>query len=403
MKQMSGIPRPVTDLPDRTISVRLIRGDLSHNITSFPVELHVGANVRTAKTDDAGRAQFGDVPAGATVKAVAIVDGERLESQEFAAPERGGIRLMLVATDKTQGSAPKATLPATPVQGDVVISGQSRIVLEPTDEAVRVYYLLDVVNSTRTPVVPTTPFAFDMPEGAVGTSLLEGSSPQATAAGAHVVVQGPFAPGRTFVQVGCDLPALTGSLRVEQRLPARLDELGVVVKKLGATRLTSPQIANQQDMTAEGETYIAATGGAVQAGQPIVLILDDMPHHSMAPRWIALSLALAIAGVGVWAASRPDNRAARTAERKRLLARRDKLFADLVRLETEHRTGRGDAARYAVRREQLVAALEHVYGALDSDDTSPEPADRARRAASLDVIALREPQGVPSLSRDGTS
>src|SRR5438309_5669600 len=95
MKQMSGIPRPVTDLPDRTISVRLIRGDLSHNITSFPVELHVGAKVRTAKTDDAGRAQFGDVPAGATVKAVAVVDGERLESQEFAAPERGGIRLML--------------------------------------------------------------------------------------------------------------------------------------------------------------------------------------------------------------------------------------------------------------------------------------------------------------------
>src|SRR5579862_359583 len=33
-KQMSGIPRPVTDLPDHAISVRLIRGALSNNITN---------------------------------------------------------------------------------------------------------------------------------------------------------------------------------------------------------------------------------------------------------------------------------------------------------------------------------------------------------------------------------
>src|SRR5438309_6640448 len=83
MRQMSGIPRPVTDLPDRAISVRLIRGDLSKNITNFPVDLHIGSNVQTVKTDEAGRAQFNDVPPGATVKAVAVVDGEHLESQEF--------------------------------------------------------------------------------------------------------------------------------------------------------------------------------------------------------------------------------------------------------------------------------------------------------------------------------
>ena len=30
-----------------------------------------------------------------------------------------------------------------------------------------------------------------------------------------------------------------------------------------------------------------------------------------------------------------------------------------------------------VRREELVASLEHVYGALDSDDTTLEPAGGA--------------------------
>jgi hypothetical protein len=130
-KQMSGIPRPVDDLPKGAISVRLIRGELSNNITGHPVELHIGTDVRTVKTDDAGRAQFNDVPAGATVKASAEVDGERLESQEFAAPSAGGVRLMLVATDKAKAAAAAA---APAVTGHVVIGQQSRIVMQPREE-----------------------------------------------------------------------------------------------------------------------------------------------------------------------------------------------------------------------------------------------------------------------------
>src|SRR5262245_44464733 len=70
-KQMSGIPRPVTDLPEGSISVRLIRGALSNNIVGHPVQLHVGDKVLTVKTDDAGRAQFDQVAPGARVKAAA--------------------------------------------------------------------------------------------------------------------------------------------------------------------------------------------------------------------------------------------------------------------------------------------------------------------------------------------
>ena len=105
-KQMAGIPRPVTDLPDTSISVRLIRGQLSNNIASHLVELHF-ANGRVIKvnTDDAGRAQFDKLPRGESVKATADVDGEHLESQDFQVPGQGGIRLMLVATDKNAPAA----------------------------------------------------------------------------------------------------------------------------------------------------------------------------------------------------------------------------------------------------------------------------------------------------------
>ncbi len=360
-KQMSGIPRPVDDLPDATISVRLIRGQLTNNITGHDVHLLAGGKTITSKTDDAGRAEFKGVAPGTTVKATADVDGEHLESQEFPFPGKGGIRLMLVATDKAAAAQPA-------IPGDVTIGGPSRIVMEPGDETVAVYYLLAITNSKSVPVNPPRLFTFDMPSGALGTSLLQGSSELASVSGAHVTVQGPFPPGETMVQVGCELAATSGSIEIAQRFPASLDQLAVVVKKVGDAKLVSPNISMQQDMAADGEVFIAARGGNVPPGQPIALTLTDLPRHSPVPRWIALALAIGILGGGAWLATRAgdDDAHGQAAEQKRLTARRDKLFADLVKLEREHRLGRIDGPRYAARRDELVSALEGVYGALDT-------------------------------------
>jgi hypothetical protein len=373
MKSMSGIPRPVDDLPAGSISVRLIRGSLSNNITGHPVDLQVAGKVQTVKTDDTGRAQFDRIPAGTTVKATADVDGERLESQEFPAPAQGGVRLLLVATDKN--AAPATEPSAPPVSGQVVISNQSRIVMEPADEAVNVFYLLDIENTARVPVNPPAPFAFDLPKEAVGSGVMEGSTPQATLNGRRVQVSGPFAPGHTFLQVGMSLPSTDGSVELTQTFPASVQSLAVVAQKVGNATLSSPQITNQRDMPAQGQTFIAATGGAIAAGQPISLTLSGLPHHSSAPRRIALLLAIAIAIIGVVAALKPaPAETTLAAERKRLTGRREKLLNDLVRLEADRRIGRVDDHRYGVRREELVAALEHVYGLLDDDSATPSAA-----------------------------
>ena len=142
-KEMSGIPRPVDDLPNGTISVRLIRGELSNNIAESSRRAARRTKVLTVKTDENGRAQFDELTAGATVKASADVDGEHLESQEFPAPAEGGIRLMLVATDTAK---PAAAPNAPAIKGEVVLGSESRIVIEPGDEAVAVFYLLDIVE-----------------------------------------------------------------------------------------------------------------------------------------------------------------------------------------------------------------------------------------------------------------
>lgn len=380
-KQMSGIPRPVDDLPAGSISVRLIRGSLSNNITGHSVDLTVDGKKQIVKTDESGRAQFDRIPAGATVRASADVDGERLESQEFQAPAQGGIRLMLVATDKNAAPATSPDAPA--VSGEVVLTNQSRIVMEPGEEAVNVFYLLDIENTARVPVNPPRPFALDLPADAVGSGIMQGSSPNASLSGRRVLVQAPFPPGHTFVQVGMAIPTSSGSIEINQSFPAALTSLAVVAQKVGDARLTSPQLQNQREMPADGQMFIAATGGAVSAGQPVALTLDGLPHHSGAPRMIALFLAAGIIGVGIVVGGKPTEPAGGKAnERKKLIARRDRLINDLARLEQDRRIGRGpyaDESRYAVRREELMSALEAVYSALDED--GPEPADRAGVAA----------------------
>ena len=341
-KQMSGIPRPVTDLPDGAVSVRLIRGALSNNITNQSVELHVGSKVQTAKTDDSGRAQFSGLTPGTTLKAVAVVDGERLESQEFPAPSQGGIRLLLVATDNTKNAEPAST---TPVSGQVALGGESRIVIEPGEEVVQVYYVLDIVNGTRAPVNLATPFMFDMPTGAVGTAVIEASSSQANVSGTHVRVLGPFGPGHTSVQIVSELPAPDGTLQLTQRFPAPMERLAVIVKKVGPTTLSSPQIAKQQDVVAESQSFIIGAGGPVAAGQPIELSLGELPHHSPAPRRTALALAAAIVIIGVLVSSRREARAVR------------RLRASVVAVEGAVDALEGSYQLLAARRvSRLVAA-----------------------------------------------
>jgi hypothetical protein len=362
-REMAGIPRPVTDLPTGHVSVRLIRGQLSNNIQGHPVEIHAGGKVIPVKTDENGRAEFSGIAPGTAAKAVATVDGERLESQEFPWPGEGGIRLMLVATPKG-GDAPPPVFQPQP--GNVVLGDETRVIIDHADDALQVYYILDIQNKAGAPVTPPSPVVVNMPAGALSSTVLAGA-PQAVSLGDHVTITGPFASGQTAVQIAFRLPVSSGDVTFEQTLPLAVPGLAVLMKKVGDLSLTSPQLPNVQEREFEGERYILAQGPAIPAGASLAITVSGLPHHSPWPRRTALTLAIVMLTAGFWAAGRRSSPTANAARTKQLNAKREKIFSELVRLEQQRRAGSIDAAKYAQRRPALVAQLERVYRDLDAE------------------------------------
>jgi hypothetical protein len=362
-RQMSGIPRPVTDLATGHVSVRLIRGQLSNNIQGHPVEMHAGGKVIPVKTDENGRAEFSGVAPGTPAKAVAVVDGERLESQEFPWPGDGGIRLMLVATAEG-GAAPPPVFQPQP--GNVVLGDETRVIIDHIDDGLQVYYILDIQNTARAPVNPPSAVIVNMPAGALSATVLAGA-PQAVALGDHVTITGPFPSGQTAVQIAFRLPVASGDVTFEQTLPLAVPGLAVLMKKVGDLSLTSPQLPNVQERVFEGERYILAQGPAIPAGSPLAITVSGLPHHSPWPRRTALTLAFVMLGAGFWAAARRPSPSANAARKKQLAVKREKIFSELVRLEQQRRAGSIEADKYAQRRPALVAQLERVYRDLDAE------------------------------------
>ncbi len=365
-RQMSGVPLPVSDLAPGTVTARVIRGQLSNPIEGQTVEMTGGAS-KTAKTDGSGRATFTGVQPGARVKVRTTVGTETIESQEFGVPAAGGIRLMLVATDANAAPPPGASPAAVagpPVAGTVTFGPETRFVIEIGDDALNVFNMLQITNTGTRPVQTAGPIVLDLPRGAVGVGLMEGSTPGAVAAGSKVSVNGPFPPGNTVVQFGYSLPLGADTIQIDQRLPIQLPQLSLVVQKTPNMQLASAQIGQRREMAADGNTYIVAQGSEIAAGSTLSLTLSGLPARPAWPKNTAVTLAVVVIAAGIYGAMRKPS-AGEPASRRSLQGRREKLFGELTALEVQRRKGSIDADTYAARRESLVTALEDLYRGLD--------------------------------------
>lgn len=368
LRAMSGRPLPSPDLPDGTVTVRVVRGTMTNNVSGAEVELHGAGPVRKAVTGPEGRAQFAGLPAGASVRALVVIDGQRLESGPLGVPARGGVRTLLVATDPSGADAPAGPPPAAAAPAGessrLSLGSNSRIAVEFSDDVLQVFYLLEIVNRSGQPVNPPGGLVFELPDEAEAATVLEGSSSLASAGGDRVTVSGPLPPGVTPVQIGFRVDSYGESFTLQQAFPLPFEMVVTAVQKVGNLRTDSPQLLRSQEVPIQNSVYIMGSGPALPAGTPLVLSLTGLPHHSRAPLWLTLALATVLVGLGAWLASSPRT-AALESDREWLESRRADGLAALAALEQSHRGGTIDDGEYASRRAGLMRTLEALYAQLD--------------------------------------
>jgi hypothetical protein len=367
---------PAQELPNGTVTVRVVREAIGNNVPGQEVRVTVGGATRSATTDAQGRAEFIDLPKGGTgAVAEATVDGEKLVSQPFAVPASGGLRVILVAgiaraaERKKQEEAAAAAEP--PTKGIVVIGGNSRVLMQFNNDALDVYYILEIVNSARTRVDTGGPVVIDLPPRAIGATVLEGSSEAATVTDQEITIAGPFASGTTNVQAAFRMPYDSGSLTLTQTWPLAFQQLIVGVQKVGDLRVSSPQLNQTNEVrTDNGDLFVLGNGPTLPAGGTLTLTLTGLPYHSRTPRYVALTLAGALLVAGAWLAM--AGRSQREGSRQALLARRDTLLGQLAQLESRRRSGAADAESQARRRTRILGELEQIYGELDEAHPGPQ-------------------------------
>jgi hypothetical protein len=309
------------------------------------------------------------MPAGAALRAIVTVDGERLESQSFTVPSSGGLRILLAAglgVASGPASAPTGAdapaLPAAP--GSLTLSGQSRIVLELAEESIEVFCLIDIVNPAGRAVTLSAPIVFELPAGAASASTLEGSSPLARVEKTRVTVAGPLPAGATSLQFAYRLATPTSALHVRQAFPLAAPQLTAIVRKLGSLSVTMTGERGRRDVPMEGRTYQVLSGGALPAGGAVDLALEGLPTHAGWPRYLALGLAALVVMIGVWAATSGAQRPDWEAEGLRVV--RAARFDELLALERRAMKKSSPDEAQVARRTELVDQIAELDLALEA-------------------------------------
>ena len=272
--------------------------------------------------------------------------------------------------------------------GQVALGGETRIVLEPGDEVVDVYYLLDIVNNAQHAgharhAVPLRHAGRGAGHDAHGRLVAAGEDQRSTRDRQRT----RFRPDARRSRWRASSRSASASLDIVQTFPVTLERLAVLVKKVGDTKLASAQIERQQDIPNEGQVIIGAMGGAVAAGQPIVA---DAPQSAAPQPGAAVDCAVAGRPRSCSPASGP-RRVPKTRPRAKASASGSSRAArscspNWCGSNTISASGRVDRAPiYASRREDLVTSLEQR---VQRARRPGRPGGRRRLMVQFDEVRL---------------
>ena len=272
------------------------------------------------------------------------------------------------AREKSGSRSRGASEPARP--GVVEIGRESRIILEFQDDNLTVFYLLEIVNNARTPIDIGGPLLIELPTGAAGASMMQGSSPQRQRAWRHAddhrAVRARQDDRRRSAS-RCRKPAQ--SLTIAQTVAGGA---GAGVRRRREDRRHADVVAaadrHPRDDTRTAQPFIMAHRWPRRTpGDTLVLNLTGLPAHSQTPRNVGAGAGGADLRVGAWFAFSPAK--AHAAQDAKLHARREKLLNDIVALERKR------------RQKPLSAAEEARLQRIDQRARARDRRARSRQAA----------------------
>jgi hypothetical protein len=374
----TGVVRRAADLPAGTIVVNAT-DENGKPLVGKTIELgHVRAGgkveVSTQVTDGDGVARFATVvaapspgsssaPSADIGAAVVMEHGDlRVGSDGFGLPPNEGVRVDLRVPART--SDPSV----------ISIAPGGRIILQLRDDGVSFIETLPLVNLTDKLFDPG-PGGVEIPLPAefTGADGAEGEHKIEIRKGIGVAIHGripPFRPPQTNdparkspdeVTFGFLMPVSGSTRDFEQRFPNGFGEFTFITEQLAGLTIDSAQITGRQEREVSGKKYWLSRGETIPPGGTLRFTVRGLPAADTSGRNIAGLLALALVVAAAVFARRPRAAAKATGptERERLVQRREKLFAELVGVES-----RGDRAT----RGELVQKLEAVYRDLAALD-----------------------------------
>ena len=312
----------------------------------------------------------------AQVHAVAVVDGERLESQPFEVPAQGGVRTILVATDgdgcaRSAGQTRRAGRHRSAAAVGQRVVALDRRQLPDRDGVLRRRAAGVLPARDREPhergghagVGPRLRHA----DRRRGHDRARGLDENANAKGTRVTVTGPFAPGVTPLQIAFRLDSLGSAATITLdgsrcrwtrcRWPcrSRRDDRQLAAGRAYCRRRRSTRRCSSwawaRDCRPARRSSCSSTG---------------LPHKSRAPVYVALGARVGHRVRGRLVHRVPGSVRGRGRAPARPAGAAREGLAALAALERSTGPGASTRQHYTARRAALVAQLERVYGELDS-------------------------------------
>ncbi len=353
------------------------------------VGLTAGAEAGAAGGAGAGEAAAAAASNATTAAAVVMSAGDvRVGTDGFAIPTSGGIRVELQVPQRTSDPS------------SISVGEGGRIVFQMRDDAVSFIETFPLQNGSGKIFDPGVGgIEIPLPSEAVNAEGADGEHKIEIRKGVGVAVHGTIPPRRPVVPnqkspdevtFGFVLPVRGSTLSFEQRFPNGFGEYTFVMEQLAGVEIESDQITGRQARELPPKKYWLMRGAPIPQGGTLRFKVTGLPVADETGKVIAATLAVGLALAAILLSRRPATPAgvARQGERERLrerlMERREKLFAELVTVESRRTstvaavpatTGGAGAAGLEpagpaapTLRAELVRKLENVYRELATLD-----------------------------------